>query len=67
MNAALPRVLIAPIIRSTPRVRPEVNFQEKSARILLDQLCSVDKSRLAGRMGAIPLPAWHGCLLEMLA
>jgi mRNA interferase MazF len=69
MNAALPRVLIAPITSKGQALgcRPEVNFQGKSARILFDQLRSIDKSRLAGRMGAIPLSAWHSCLLEMLA
>jgi mRNA interferase MazF len=69
MNAALPRVLIAPITSKGQALgcRPEVKFKGKSARILLDQLRSVDKSRLAGRMGTIPLAAWHGVLLEMLA
>lgn len=69
MNAALPRVLIAPITSKGQAMgcRPEVKFQGKSARILLDQLRSVDKSRLSGRMGAIPLNAWHDILLEMLA
>jgi mRNA interferase MazF len=48
MNAALPRVLIAPITSKGQAMgcRPEVTFQGKSARILLDQLRSVDKSRL---------------------
>jgi mRNA interferase MazF len=69
MNAALPRVLIAPITSKGQAMgcRPEVTFQGKSARILLDQLRSVDKSRLSGRMGQISLSAWHGKLLEMLA
>jgi mRNA interferase MazF len=69
MNAALPRVLIAPITsKGQPLAcRPEVTFQGKSARILLDQLRSVDKSRLASRMGFVPLAEWHDTLLEMLA
>ena len=69
MNAALPRVLVAPITSKGQALgcRPEVKFLGKSARILLDQMRSVDKSRLTSRMGAIPMPAWHGVLLEMLA
>jgi mRNA interferase MazF len=69
MNAALPRVLIAPITSKGQALgcRPEVTFKGKSARILLDQLRCVDKSRLAGRMGTIPLSKWHDVLLEMLA
>lgn len=69
MNAALPRVLIAPITSKGQAMgcRPEVKFQGKSARILLDQIRCVDKSRLSGRMGAIPLDTWHDILLEMLA
>jgi mRNA interferase MazF len=69
MNAALPRVLIAPITSKGQALgcRPEVTFKGKSARILLDQLRSVDKSRLSTRMGAIALIAWHDVLLEMLA
>lgn len=69
MNAALPRVLIAPITSKGQALacRPEVIFQGKAARILLDQLRSVDKSRLSTRMGTIDAAHWHGCLLEMLA
>jgi mRNA interferase MazF len=69
MNAALPRVLIAPIMSKGQALgcRPEVKFQGKSARILLDQIRCVDKSRLSGRMGAISPDNWHGSLLEMLA
>jgi mRNA interferase MazF len=69
MNAALPRVLIAPITSQgqAKSCRPELKFKGKSARVLLDQLRSVDKSRLSGRMGAVPLTVWHEVLLEMLA
>jgi mRNA interferase MazF len=69
MNAALPRVLIAPITSKGQPLpcRPDVVFQGKNARILLDQLRSVDKSRLSTCMGAIPMTDWHGTLLEMLA
>ncbi len=62
MNAALPRALIAPL-----GCRPEVEFKGKSARILLDQLRSVDKQLLGGKMGEIDLALWHPVLLEMLA
>ncbi len=69
LNAALPRVIIAPLTsKGQPfGCRPEVNFAGKSALILLDQLRSVDKRRLAGKMGEIGLAAWHPILLEMLA
>ncbi len=69
MNKVLPRVIIAPITskgQSLP-CRPELVFQNKSARILLDQLRSVDKSRLTQKMGEIDLEIWHSVLLEMLA
>jgi mRNA interferase MazF len=69
LNAALPRVIIAPITRAGQRLgcRPEVTFQKKSARILLDQLRCVDKVRLGKKMGRIDEKAWHPVLLEMLA
>jgi mRNA interferase MazF len=69
LNAALPRVIIAPITSAGQRLgcRPEVTFQKKSARILLDQLRCVDKVRLGKKMGKIDEKAWHSVLLEMLA
>jgi mRNA interferase MazF len=69
MNAALPRVIIAPLTsRGHPLgCRPEVEFKGKPARILLDQLRSVDKQRLGSKMGKIDLALWHPVLLEMLA
>lgn len=69
MNAALPRVIVAPLTSKGQPMgcRPEVIFAGKKARILLDQVRSVDKARLAGKMGEIPAPAWHPVLLEMLA
>ncbi len=69
LNAALPRVIIAPLTSQGQPLgcRPEVTFSGKSARILLDQLRSVDKHRLAGKMGEIELSAWHQVLLEMLS
>ena len=69
LNAALPRVIIAPITSAGQRLgcRPEVVFQKKSARILLDQLRCVDKNRLGKKMGKIDEKAWHGVLIEMLS
>lgn len=69
MNAVLPRVIIAPITSAGRPMgcRPEVNFQGKNARILLDQLRCVDTIRLGKKMGKIDEQVWHGVLLEMLA
>ncbi|MHB1100294.1 MAG: type II toxin-antitoxin system PemK/MazF family toxin [Burkholderiales bacterium] len=69
LNAALPRVIIAPLTSQGQPLgcRPEVTFAGKSARILLDQLRSVDKHRLAGKMGEIEFSVWHQVLLEMLS
>jgi len=69
MNAVLPRVIIAPLTSAGQPLgcRPELVFAGKPARILLDQIRTVDKCRLAGRMGAIELDLWHPILLEMLA
>ncbi len=68
MNAALPRVIIAPLTTKGQPLgcRPEVVFQRKHARILLDQLRSVDKRRLVSRMGSIPRELWLPVLKEML-
>jgi len=69
MNAALSRVIIAPLTSGGQPLgcRPEVEFKGQSARILLDQLRSVDKQRLGSRMGKIDLAVWHPVLLEMFA
>jgi mRNA interferase MazF len=69
LNAALPRVIIAPLTSKGQSLgcRPKVDFGGKPALILLDQLRSVDKRRLAGKMGEIELQLWHPVLLEMLA
>lgn len=69
LNAALPRVIIAPLTSKGQPLdcRPEVQFAGKSALILLDCVRSVDKRRLAGKMGEIELKLWHPILLEMLA
>lgn len=69
MNAALPRVIIAPLTSKGQPLgcRPQVRFARKSALILLDQIRSVDKRRLAGKMGEIDMQKWHPVLMEMLA
>ncbi len=69
MNTLLPRVIIAPITSAGQPMgcRPEVIFQGKNARILLDQLRCVDRVRLGKKMGKIDEKVWHGVLLEMLA
>lgn len=69
LNTALPRVIIAPITSKGQSLgcRPEVVFMGKKARILLDQIRSVDKRRLMGKMGEIELSVWHPVLLEMLS
>ncbi len=69
LNQALPRVIIAPLTSAGRPMgcRPEVIFQGKSARILLDQLRCVDKFRLDKKMGKIDEKVWHGVLMEMLA
>ena len=67
MNAVLPRVIVAPLTSRGTALgcRPEVQFGEKKARILLDQIRTVDKKRLGGLMGQIPETLWHPALLEM--
>jgi mRNA interferase MazF len=69
MNAMLPRVIIAPITSAGQPMgcRPDVIFQGKTARILLDQVRCVDKIRLGKKMGKIDEKVWHDVLLEMLA
>ena len=68
MNAVLPRVIVAPITsRGQPLgCRPEVFVGGKPGRVLLDQLRSVDKSRLAAKLGEIDAALWHRLLLQML-
>ena len=69
LNAALPRVIIAPLTTAGRALgcRPEVVFQKKHARILLDQIRCVDKVRLGKKMGQVNPKLWHPVLLEMLA
>jgi mRNA interferase MazF len=67
MNAALPRVIVAPVTSKGQPLgcRPSLVFQNKPARILLDQLRCIDKRRVLGKMGEIPESIWHATLLEM--
>lgn len=69
MNAALPRVIVAPITSKGQALgcRPELVFNGKSARVLLDQIRCVDKARLKGKLGEIEADLWHDTLMKMLA
>ena len=69
MNAALPRVMIAPLTSKGQPLgcRPELTFDGKPARILLDQIRTIDKQRLSRKLGEIELGVWHSVLLEMLS
>ncbi|MFI3217181.1 MAG: type II toxin-antitoxin system PemK/MazF family toxin [Methylococcales bacterium] len=68
LNAILPHVMIAPLTSKGQKLgcRPEVSFNGKNTRILLDQLRAIDKQRLLGKMGEIEKALWHPILLEML-
>lgn len=68
LNEALPRVIIAPLTSKGQPLgcRPEVNFNNRPSRLLLDQIRSVDKRRLLEKMGEIDKKLWHPILLEML-
>jgi len=68
LNIALPRVIIAPLTSKGQPLgcRPEVIFNKRSSRILLDQIRSVDKRRLLDKLGEIDEDLWHPILLEML-
>ena len=69
MNAALPRLIVAPLTSKGQPLgcRPEVLFDGRPARILLDQLRCVGKSRLVSKLGDIDIALWHPVLLQMLA
>lgn len=69
MNQMLPRVIIAPLTSKGQPLgcRPEIRFQGRRARILLDQIRSVDRQRLGEKMGNIELEIWPPVLMEMLA
>jgi mRNA interferase MazF len=68
LNAALPRVIIAPLTRRGQPLgcRPELVFGGQPARLLLDQIRCVDRRRLLGKLGEIDPARWHAVLLEML-
>jgi mRNA interferase MazF len=68
MNAILPRVIIAPMTSKGQPLgcRPVLSFNGKDARILLDQLRTVDKRRLTTKIGEIDPTLWHDVLMEML-
>ncbi|MES9857592.1 MAG: type II toxin-antitoxin system PemK/MazF family toxin [Sedimenticola sp.] len=68
MNLVLPRIIIAPLTSKGQPLgcRPTVKFNGKQARILLDQIRSVDKQRLGEKVGTIKLESWHPALIEML-
>ncbi len=69
MNVALPRVIIAPLTSKGQPLgsRPELVFNDKPGKILLDQIRSVDKRRLGAKLGEIDIQVWHATLLEMLS
>ena len=69
MNAALPRVIIAPLTSKSHPLgcRPQVTFKRKRGLILLDQLRAIDKQRLIRPMGMISEELWLPVLLEMLS
>jgi mRNA interferase MazF len=68
-NRSLPRVIVAPLTsKGSPLgCRPEVRFKGKRARILLDQIRSVDKLRLLNPIGRIDQSIWKPVLLELFA
>jgi len=68
LNEALPRVIIAPLTSKGQPLgcRPEIVFNNRPSRLLLDQIRSVDKRRLLEKMGEIDKKVWHSTLIEML-
>lgn len=68
LNDALPRVIIAPLTSKGQPLgcRPEIVFNNRPSRLLLDQIRSVDKRRLLDKMGEIDKEIWHSVLMEML-
>ena len=68
LNGTLPRVIVAPLTSKGQALgcRPEVDFAGKKTRVLLDQIRTIDKQRLLGKMGEINHTLWHPVLLEML-
>lgn len=69
MNRSLPRVIVAPLTTHGRALgcRPEIRFKGRQARILLDQIRCIDKSRLVSVMGRIDQEIWKPILLEMFS
>lgn len=69
MNSVLPRVIVAPLTSKGQPLgcRPEIMFRGKQARILLDQIRSIDRQRLGEKMGKIAPELWQPVLLEMFS
>lgn len=69
LNERLPRVIIAPLTTSGQPLgcRPSLKFNGKDARILLDQIRSVDKRRLIRPVGQIKRLIWQPTLLELFS
>lgn len=69
MNQVLPSLIIAPITSKGQALgcRPEVKINGKRGRVLLDQIRTVDKKRLQGKLAHLPLPQWHNILIQMLS
>lgn len=69
MNKVLPRAIIAPITSKGQPLgcRPDIILNGKTGRILLDQIRTVDKKRLKGKIGDIALDSWHQTLIKMLS
>ena len=68
LNAALSTVIIAPMttVRRRWPTRPAVTFQGKTGEIALDQIRTVDKTRLVKRLGKVD-SVTASAVLETLA
>ena len=55
MNAHLPNVIVAPIASGGPDspTRVRVGVVKKDARVMLDQIFTVDKSRMMKKIGTL--------------
>lgn len=69
MKQSLPRLIVAPLTTHGHALgcRPEVRFKGKRARILLDQIRCIDKSRPVSQMGRISTEIWKPVLLGMFS
>lgn len=56
MNGALNTVIIAPMTTTIKKwpTRVQSTFQGKKGEIALDQIRAIDKTRLRGKLGALP-------------